>query len=51
MSGFAMHWSALSGCYAAFRREHDRLEPIQLTAPDLFDDDLVTIPEIPREDQ
>jgi hypothetical protein len=37
----------LSGCYAAFRREHDRLEPIQLTAPDLFDDDLVTIPKYP----
>jgi hypothetical protein len=37
----------LSGCHAAFRREHDRLEPIQLTAPDLFDDDLVTIPKYP----
>jgi hypothetical protein len=37
----------LSGCYAAFRREHDRLEPIQLTVPDLFDDDLVTIPKYP----
>ena len=37
----------LSGCYAAFRREHDRLQPIQLTAPDLFDDDLVTIPKYP----
>jgi hypothetical protein len=37
----------LSGCYAAFRREHDRLEPVHLTAPDLFDDDLVTIPKYP----
>jgi len=37
----------LSGCYAAFRREHDRLQPIQLMAPDLFDDDLVTIPKYP----
>jgi hypothetical protein len=37
----------LSGCYAAFRREHDRLQPIQLTAPDLFDEDLVTIPKYP----
>jgi hypothetical protein len=34
----------LSGCYAVFRREHDRLEPIEVPARDLFDDDLVTIP-------
>lgn len=34
----------LSGCYAAFRREHDLLQPIAIGEPDLFDDDLVTIP-------
>jgi hypothetical protein len=34
----------LSGCYAVFCREHDRLQPIEVTKPDLFDDDLVTIP-------
>lgn len=37
----------LSGCYAAFRREHDRLLPVQVRTPDLFDDDLVTIPKYP----
>jgi hypothetical protein len=37
----------LSGCYAVFRREHDRLEPIEVPARDLFDDDLVTIPKYP----
>jgi hypothetical protein len=37
----------LSGCYAAFRREHDRLLPVEVTTPDLFDDDLVTIPKYP----
>ena len=37
----------LSGRYATFRREHDRLLPVKITAPDLFDDDLVTIPKYP----
>ena len=37
----------LSGCYAAFRREHDRLLPVEVRTPDLFDDDLVTIPKYP----
>jgi len=37
----------LSGCYAAFRREHDRLQPIEVRPPDLFDADLVTIPKYP----
>jgi hypothetical protein len=37
----------LSGRYATFRREHDRLLPIEITTPDLFDDDLVTIPKYP----
>src|SRR5215218_882943 len=37
----------LSGFYAAFRREHDRLLPVQVPKPDLFDDDLVTIPKYP----
>jgi hypothetical protein len=37
----------LSGCYAAFRREHDRLLPVELDRPDVFDDDLVTIPKYP----
>ena len=37
----------LSGRYAVFRREHGRLEPIEITTPDLFDDDLVTIPKYP----
>ena len=37
----------LSGCYAVFRREADRLEPIEVRVPDLFDDDLVTIPKYP----
>jgi hypothetical protein len=37
----------LSGCYAAFRREHERLLPIEVSSPDLFDDDLVTIPKYP----
>jgi hypothetical protein len=37
----------LSGCYAAFRREHDRLQPIEVDRPDLFEDDLVTIPKYP----
>jgi hypothetical protein len=34
----------LSGFYAAFQREQDRLRPIEVNTPDLFDDDLVTIP-------
>jgi hypothetical protein len=34
----------LSGFYAAFQREQDRLLPIEVNTPDLFDDDLVTIP-------
>ena len=37
----------LSGFYAAFRREHDRLLPVEVPTPDLFDDDLVTIPKYP----
>ena len=37
----------LSGCYAAFRREHDRLLPVEVRTQDLFDDDLVTIPKYP----
>jgi hypothetical protein len=37
----------LSGCYATFCREHDRLQPIELVSPDLFEDDLVTIPKYP----
>ena len=37
----------LSGCYATFHREHDRLLPIEIIRPDLFDDDLVTIPKYP----
>jgi len=37
----------LSGCYATFHREHDRLRPIEIIRPDLFDDDLVTIPKYP----
>ena len=37
----------LSGCYATFYREHDRLRPIEIISPDLFDDDLVTIPKYP----
>jgi Putative RNA methylase family UPF0020 len=37
----------LSGFYAAFWREHDRLLPVRVPSPDLFDDDLVTIPKYP----
>ena len=37
----------LSGCYATFHREHDRLRPIEIIRPDLLDDDLVTIPKYP----
>ena len=37
----------LSGFYAVFQREQDRLLPIEVVAPDLFDDDLVTIPKYP----
>lgn len=37
----------LSGFYAAFQRSEDRLLPIEVTTPDLFDDDLVTIPKYP----
>jgi len=37
----------LSGCYATFCRQHDRLQPIELKKPDLFEDDLVTIPKYP----
>jgi hypothetical protein len=37
----------LSACYAAFRREHDRLQPIEISTRSLFDDDLVTIPKYP----
>lgn len=44
-----MMWALgrLSGFYAAFQREHDRLRPIEVPTPDLFDDDLVTIPKYP----
>ena len=37
----------LSGFYAAFRRQGDRLLPVEVPTPDLFDDDLVTIPKYP----
>jgi len=37
----------LSGFYAAFRREQNRLLPIEVNTPDLFEDDLVTIPKYP----
>ena len=37
----------LSGFYAAFQRSADRLLPIEVATPDLFDDDLVTIPKYP----
>jgi hypothetical protein len=37
----------LSGFYAAFQREQDQLRPIEICRPDLFDDDLVTIPKYP----
>src|SRR5215213_3109154 len=37
----------LSGRYAVFRREHGLLQPIEIKTPDLFDDDLVTIPKYP----
>jgi hypothetical protein len=37
----------LSGFYAAFQRSEDRLLPIEVGTPDLFDDDLVTIPKYP----
>ena len=39
--------SRLSGFYAVFQREQDRLLPIEVGTPDLFDDDLVTIPKYP----
>jgi hypothetical protein len=37
----------LSGFYAAFQREQERLQPIEVRTPDLFEDDLVTIPKYP----
>jgi hypothetical protein len=37
----------LSGFYAAFQREHGRLLPIEVATPDLFENDLVTIPKYP----
>jgi hypothetical protein len=37
----------LSGFYAAFQRVQGRLLPIEVATPDLFDDDLVTIPKYP----
>jgi hypothetical protein len=37
----------LSGFYAAFQREQNRLLPVEVARPDLFDDDLVTIPKYP----
>jgi hypothetical protein len=37
----------LSGFYAAFQRDQDRLLPIEVGMHDLFDDDFVTIPKYP----
>jgi hypothetical protein len=37
----------LSGFYAAFQRDQDRLLPIEVGTHDLFDDDFVTIPKYP----
>jgi hypothetical protein len=36
--------SRLSALFALFRRDGDRLIPIEVSLPDHFDDDLVTIP-------
>ena len=37
----------LSGFYATFQREQDRLLPIEVGTRDLFDDDFVTNPKYP----
>ncbi|HET9872768.1 MAG TPA: site-specific DNA-methyltransferase [Propionibacteriaceae bacterium] len=37
----------LSGLFALFRRDGKRLEPVEVPRPDLFPDDLVTIPKYP----
>jgi hypothetical protein len=37
----------LSGRYAVFRRDNDLLQPVEVRPPDLFDDDLVSIPKYP----
>lgn len=37
----------LSGRYAVFRRDGNQLQPVEITNPDLFDDDLVSIPKYP----
>ena len=37
----------LSGFYAAFQRSEDRLLPVEVRTPNLFDEDLVTIPKYP----
>jgi hypothetical protein len=37
----------LSGRYAVFRRDGNQLQPVEITPPDLFDDDLVSIPKYP----
>jgi hypothetical protein len=37
----------LSACFAVYRRDHDHLLPTAVTRPDLFDDDLVSIPKYP----
>jgi hypothetical protein len=38
---------ATSGVLAMFERAGDALRPVELVSPDLFDDDLVTIPKYP----
>ncbi len=37
----------LSALFAVFRRDGDHLVPVEVSRPDLFDDDLVTIPKYP----
>lgn len=40
--------ASLSALFAVFlRNDHDRLTPVELARPDLFSDDLVTIPKYP----
>ena len=39
--------AALSALFAVFRREGDHLVPVAVPRPDLFNDDLVTIPKYP----
>jgi hypothetical protein len=38
----------LSSCHAAFRREQNRLMPIEVHEPDLLDDDLLAVVKIPQ---